>query len=120
MIHLTYKDKVYSVQELSEMSGIAEATIRDRLRRGYTAEEAVRITPMADSVKEFCNASYYLDWVGLSTAQLHEVYWKWCVGNGYSPLQIKGFTRQVMKMYPNLKTVPTKKEHGSCRIIRER
>ena len=120
MIRLTYRDSVHTVKELSEMSGIAEATIRDRLRRGYTAAEAVRAIPIADSVKEFCESSYYLDWIGMSTSYLHEIYWKWCIQNGYTPLQIKGFTRQVMKMYPNLKTVPTKKENGACRIIRER
>ena len=120
MIRLTYKDSVYTIQELSEMSGIEPATLRNRLRRGYTAEEAVRPIPVADSVKEFCEASHWYDWLGMSTSYLHEIYWKWCIQHGYNPLQIKGFTRQVMGMYPNLKTVPTKTDNGSCRIIRER
>lgn len=120
MIRLTYKDSVYTIQELSEMSGIEPATLRNRLRRGYTAEEAVRPIPIADSVKEFCEASYWHDWIGHSTAELYEVYWRWCRAYLYTPLNIKAFTRQIMGIYPNLKTVPTKKDTGSCRIIRER
>lgn len=120
MIRLKYRDSTYTINELSEISGIPVHTLRERLRRGYTPEEAVRPIPISDSVKEFCESSYWYDWIGMSTAYLHEIYWRWCIQHGYHPIHIKGFTRQLMKMYPNLKTVPTKTDSGSCRVIRER
>lgn len=120
MIRVTYKDSTHTIHELSEISGIEPATLRDRLRRGYPIEEALKPIPVVDSVKEFCDSSYYLDWIGISTKCLYEIYWKWCIQHGYTAIQIKGFTRQVMSLYPNLKTVPTKKGNSSYRVIRER
>lgn len=115
-----YKGQSYTVNQLSEISGIAPHTLRDRFRRGYTVEQAIKPQPVNDSVREFCEASYYKDWIGMSTSYLYKIYWKWCVSEGYTPLQLKGFTRQIMSMYPNLKTVPTRKKTECCRIIRER
>ena len=110
----------YTPAELSEMSGIKCHTIRDRLRRGYSVEEAIKIVSTQDSVKEFGEASYYPDWVGMSMNALHEIYWSWCISNGYTPLQKQGFSRQLLAMYPMLKTVPTKREDRCYRIIRLR
>ena len=115
-----YKEQSYTVNQLSEMSGIAPHTLRDRLRRGYSVEEAIKPKPTDDSIKQFCESSWYQDWIGMSTSYLYKIYWKWSVSNGYTPVHIKGFTRQIMSMYPNLKTVPTRKKHECFRIIRER
>lgn len=115
-----YNGQMYTVKQLSEISGVSEASIRDRLRRGYSVDQVVRHTPTNDSVEHFCESSWYEDWIGMSTSYLHKIYWKWCVSNGYTPIQIQGFTRQIMKKYPNLKVVPTKVEDKSLRIIRER
>lgn len=112
--------KWYTPNELSEMSGIAPHTIRDRLRRGYTVEEAVKIKATQESVKEFCDASWYEDWIGMSVSGLHEIYWKWCIENGYKPIQKQGFSRQIIGMYPQLKTVPTKLGDKCGRVIRLR
>lgn len=121
MIRLEYKGLTYTVNELSEISGIPSATIRDRLRRGYSINDALSPQPIVDSVKKFCEGSWYEDWIGESTSYLYEIYWKWCIRNGYTPIQSKGFTRQVMKLYPNLKSVPTKDKDGKySRIIRLR
>lgn len=120
MIRVTYNDSVYTIHELSEMSGIAPATLRDRLRRGHTVEEAIKVTPVTDSVREFCEASWWKDWIGTSTSSLYENYWQWCMSHGYSPIHIKGFTRQLMKIYPNLKVVPQLKDGMYYRMIRER
>lgn len=106
--------------ELSEISGVAAHTIRDRLRRGYSIEEAVKITPTHDSVKAFCDASYWEDWIGMGISDLYEIYWKWCIRNGYTTLQKQGFSRQLFSMYPMLKTVPTKRGNSYKRIIRLR
>ena len=115
-----YKGHAYTVNELSEISGIEPHTIRDRIRRGYSIEEAIKESPIHESVREFCESSSYYDWLGMSTLYLHKIYWKWSVSHGYTPIQIQGFTRQVMKLYPHLKTVPTLKHGIHSRIIRER
>ena len=120
MKQLEYKGEIYTINELSEMSGISGASLRDRLRRGFTVEEAVQIVATDESVKEFCDASWYKDWIGMSTTYLYEIYWRWSVSNGYKPISQCSFTRQLFKLYPNLKTVPTRKADSSGRIIRER
>lgn len=113
-----YENKLYTIKELSEISGIQRATLRDRLRRGYSVEQAVKAAPTHDSVQAFCDASWWEDWVGMSISYLHEIYWKWCIEQGYTPLQIQGFSRQMFSIYPHLKTVPTKKKDKCLRIIR--
>ena len=55
----------YTTKELEEMSGVKAHTIRDRLRRGYSVEEAIKVTATKDSVKEFCEASWWEDWLGM-------------------------------------------------------
>ena len=116
-----YNDSWYSIQELAEMSGVRDVTIRDRLRRGYTIEQAVKQVLTDDTVEMFNAASWWEDWIGISTSYLYKIYWNWCVSNGYTPISQISFTRQLMKMYPNLKVVATRKRDGSCvRVIRER
>lgn len=110
----------YTPNELSEMSGVKPHTIRDRLRRGYTVEEAIKVVATQDSVRAFCEASLWEDWVGMSINDLFEIYWRWCIQNGYTALQKQGFSRQVMSMHPMLKTVPTKRGDRCMRIIRLR
>ena len=112
--------KWYTPNELSEMSGIPPHTIRDRLRRGYTVEEAVKLSPTQSSVRAFCESSWYEDWIGMSINDLYEIYWKWCIQNRYTTIQKQGFSRQLMGMYPMLKTVPTKRGDKCYRIIRMR
>ena len=115
-----YRGHFRTIKELSELSGIAPPTLRDRLRRGYSVAEAVKIVPTNDSVAEFIQASYWKDWIGMSTAYLYEIYWKWCVSNQYTPTTKQGFSRHLFKLHPNLKTVSAKKDSGCYRVIRER
>lgn len=110
----------YTPNELSEMSGIKVHTIRDRLRRGFSVDEAIKVAAINDGVREFGDASYYHDWVGMPISDLYEIYWNWCIANGYNTLQLQGFSRQIMSMYPMLKTVPTKCGDKCQRIIRLR
>lgn len=121
MLKLILDDEVYSVNELSEQTGIAPHTIRARLRKGYTVEEALRDMPIQVSVSEFNHSSWWVDWIGMSTTYLYKIYWDWCVSHGYTPVSQTAFIRQILSMYPNLKTVPTRtKDNSCCRIIRER
>lgn len=120
MARYEFNGRWYTPNELAEMSGLKAHTIRDRLRRGYSVEEAVKVTPTQDGIKEFGEASYYQDWIGMPISDLHEIYWKWCVSNGYTPLQVQGFSRQLLGMYPMLKTVPTRRDNKCHRIIRLR
>lgn len=110
----------YTAKELEEISGVKAHTIRDRLRRGYSVEEAIKVTPTKDSVREFGEASYYLDWIGMPISDLYEIYWRWCISNGYTAVQKQGFSRHLMGMYPMLKTVPTMRDGKYYRIIRLR
>lgn len=114
------KGQWYTTSELSEMSGIREHTIRDRIRRGYSPDEAVKIVATNDSVREFGEASCYEDWIGVPMNNLYEIYWKWAMSNGYSPTSKQGFSRHLRQLYPMLKTVPTRREDGCYRIIRLR
>lgn len=114
-----YKGELLTVNELSYMSGIAPATIRDRIRRGYSVEQAVRMNPIDDGVVEFCKASLVNDWFGMAISDLHKIYWKWCVSHEYQPLGVQAFSRQIMTMYP-IKTVPTKRGNKCYRIIRRK
>lgn len=120
MAKYEYKGEWYTPNQLAEMSGVLPHTIRDRLRRGYPVEEAIKMTVTHESVKEFCEASYYHDWLGMSISDLHTIYWKWCVSSGYTPLQKQGFSRQLMGMYPMLKIVPTNRDGTYHRVIRMR
>lgn len=115
-----YNKQMLTIKELSEISGIQCATLRDRLRRGYSVEEAVKLSPLDDSVKEFTEASYWEDWIGMSITDLYMIYWKWCIAHGYNCLPIQGFSRQLFKVYPNLKTVPIKRGEKYYRVIRLR
>ena len=112
------KDAWYTPNELSEMSGVAPHTIRDRLRRGYSVEEAIKDIPTHTSVKEFVEASYWMDWIGMPINDLHKIYWKWCVSHEFTPITKQGFSRQLFAMNPQLKIVPTKRGNKCCRIIR--
>ena len=120
MARYELKGNWYTPDQLSEICGIPAHTIRDRLRRGYSVEESIRVVATLESIKEFSEASYYEDWIGMSTNDLHAIYWKWCIEHGYSPIGKQGFSRQLLSMYPMLKTVPTKKDNKCSRIIRMR
>lgn len=117
MLKYELKGTVYTIEELSDMSGIAAPTLRDRLRRGYSIEEAIKPIPTSDSVLEFCNDSWYQDWIGMSISKLYEIYWKWCMVHDYIPIHKQHFSRQIKTMFP-IKIVSTKRQDGCHRIIR--
>ena len=110
----------YTIKELSDRSGILPHTIRDRLRRGYSVKEAIKVVATQDSVARFGESSLYSDWIDMPMSDLFEIYWRWCISNGYTPLQKQGFSRQIMKIYPMLKIVPNNSNGRSKRIIRLR
>ena len=120
MHRYAYQGRMLTINELSEMSGIRHHTLRDRLRRGYTVEQAVRPSPLHESVTQFCDASHWKDWIGEPIHEVYEVYWKWCVNHQYQPVAKQGFSRQLKTIYPQLKTVPTKRFGGCDRVIRVR
>ena len=110
----------YTINELSELSGIQPATLRYRLRRGYPVEQAVKPVATNESVEQFAEASYYLDWIGMPINDLHKIYWRWSIEHGYSPLQKQGFSRHLLTLYPQLKTVPNRIDSKCQRVIRLR
>lgn len=120
MAKYEFKGGWYTPNQLSEMSGISAHTIRDRLRRGYEVEEAIKMLPIQESIKEFCEASYYPDWIGMAMSDLYEIFFKWCISNGHELVSKQTFTRHIMSMYPMLKIVPTKRGDKCYRIIRLR
>ena len=120
MMRYEFRGKLHTIKELSELSGIAPATLRDRLRRGYSVEQAVRPAIVNESVEHFCEASWWEDWIGMPISDLHTIYWKWCISNGYTALQTQPFSRNLMQMNPQLKTVPTYQLGKYSRVIRVR
>lgn len=100
--------KWYTINELSEMCGLLPHTLRDRLRRGYPIEEAVKPTPIPVSIREFCEASHWEDWIGLRTDEVYAIYWKWCLKNQVSPCSKYQFSKQIVQMHPMLHIVPMK------------
>jgi hypothetical protein len=92
------------------------------MRRGFPLEEAIKVIPVRESVKAFSEASWFRDWVGEPIDDVYETYCKWCISNGYDSIEVskQGFSRQLLSLYPNLKTVPTKCVDGYKRIVRER
>ena len=85
-----------------------------------SVEEAIKVVATQDSVKAFSDASYWEDWIGMPINDLFKIYCQWCVSCGYTPLPIQGFSRQLMGMYPMLKTVPIKSGDRCFRVIRMR
>lgn len=120
MNYYEYKGSPHTIKQLSELSGIAPATIRDRLRRGYPVEQAISPMPTNDSVVQFNEASTWTDWIGMSINDLYEVYWRWSIQHEYTPVTKQGFSRQLFNMNPWIKTVPTKRGNKSYRIIRHK
>lgn len=120
MYRYHYRDQWLTINELSEMSGVAAHTLRDRLRRGFTIEQAIRPSPIHESIDHFCEASCFNDWIGMSINDLYEIYWKWSVSHGYTTASKQGFSRQLKTIYPQLKTVPTQRGDSCQRIIRLR
>ena len=120
MNRYAYNGQMLTVNELAEMSGVRHHTLRDRLRRGYSVEQAIRPYPIADSVEQFCEASHWEDWVGMPINDLYEIYWRWCVSHELTPVAKQGFSRHLADKYPVLKTVPTKRGDKYYRVIRMR
>ena len=56
-----YEGQVYTINGLSELSGIQPATLRDRLRRGYSLEQAIRDAYGLVEQIRFDNAYYRHD-----------------------------------------------------------
>ncbi len=115
-----YRGRMMTINELSDMSGIRHHTLRDRLRRGYSVEQAVKPFPIHDSVEQFCEASHWKDWIGMSINELYEIYWKWCVAQEIPLTTKQGFSRHITDKYPTLKIVPTRRGDQFYRIIRMR
>ena len=112
--------KWYTTTELSELSGIAPHTLRDRLRRGYSIEQAIRPALTDISVEQFSEASWWEDWIGMPINDLHTIYWKWCISHGYTPLPKQSFSRHLMHLYPQLKSIPNRVNGVTQRVIRLR
>lgn len=120
MNRYVYRDQMLTVNELSEMSGIKPHSLRDRLRRGYSVEQAVKPTLVHDSVEQFCEASHWKDWVNKSTSEVYSIYWKWSVNNSFRPVTIQCFSKHILSMYPQLKVVPIRLYDKCYRMIRLR
>lgn len=101
MKNYVYKGKYYNIHELSELSGVKYSTLCERLKNGYSVEEAVALdTRIPDSILEFDSASDYKDWDGMINEELYGDYRQWCSNNDFfqnrtstSPNVSSGFIR---------------------------
>lgn len=104
-----YRGQMYNARELSDLCGVNYKTLVDRLRRGYSVEEAVADQPrVPDSVIEFELASHPPDWDGMVNEELYRIYHEWCVNNDYVPENSIHFTRSIKRLLPNIRIVPTR------------
>lgn len=111
MKNFLYKDELYSGKELAAKCGIKYTTFMERIKRGYTVEEAVQTDyKIPDSIKAFDDASNYFDWNGMTNAELYDIYRKWCMKEDHKyPVESDvHFGRSIRLLHPNIRIVPTR------------
>lgn len=123
MKKIFYDGQWFNLSELAEYSGIKYTTLCNRLRRGYTVEDAVHSDArVPDSVKEFMLASHPPDWDGMNNEELYKIYFNWCMKNGFTKESKIYFLRSLRQLLPSMRIVTTRvKEYGEVhyrRIIR--
>lgn len=109
MRNYVYKGKYYNVRELSELSGVKYSTLCERLKNGYSVEEAIALdTRIPDSILEFDSASDYKDWDGMINEELYGDYRQWCSNNDFFPESHIHFTKCIKRIHPNIRVVPSR------------
>ena len=100
-----YKGVEYTINELSEMSGIQPATLRQRLRSGYDLTNALKEKPIHTSVELFSEASWWMDWDGKTIEELYRIYSNWCDKHCYRTVPKQTFGKELQLLFP-IYTVP--------------
>lgn len=123
MKYYEHNGKMYTLSELSKLSGINYTTLAERLNRGYSIDEAITYTPkVANSVQSFVDASTPFDWDGLPNEELYKLYRNWCLRNDFQPESQVHFSRCLRRLVANLRIVPSRvKSYGTVmykRLIR--
>lgn len=111
MKNLVYKNQVYNAKELSDLTGIKYGTLCDRLRRGYTVEEAIADQQrIPESIIEFVQASHPPDWEGHVNEEIYFQYMRWCENHEpkFEYESIVHFMRSLKKAVPTLRVVPSR------------
>lgn len=123
MKYYEYKGKMYTLSELSKLSGVKYTTLVERLNRGYTVEQAISDhSKISDSVQSFVDASTPSDWDGLPNEELYKLYRNWCLRNDFQSESQVHFSRCLRRLVANLRIVPSRvKSYGNVmykRLIR--
>lgn len=123
MKYYQYKGETYNIRELSDLSGVNYTTICERLKRGYTVEEALSDGyKIPESVEEFFHASHPPDWDRMTTDHLFDIYATWCRRHDYEVESKVHFVRSIKRCVPLLKVIPSRVRTSDgvkyCRIIR--
>ena len=123
MKYYEYKGKMYTLSELSKLSGVKYTTLAERLNRGYTVQQAISDhAKISDSVQGFVDASTPSDWDGLPNEELYKLYRNWCLRNDFQPESQVHFSRCLRRLVANLRIVPSRvKSYGNVmykRLIR--
>ena len=94
---INFNGHAYNVRQLADQAGLPYNTIWNRLKNGYTPEEAMRQPLIANSVLEFIEADDPSSWDGETTFDVWERYERWCYKEdvGYLPLTFQTFVRQI-------------------------
>lgn len=109
MKQVLYNNQLFNLKELSEFTGIKYTTLSERLKRGYSVEEAItEKSRIPESIEQFVQASYPKDWDGMTNEELYKIYFNWCVRNEHYAESNVHFTRCLKRIVPNLRTVPTR------------
>lgn len=93
-----YNGQLYSGKELAELSGVKYTTLMERIKRGYSVEEAIADgTRVPESILVFCDEYDPADWNGLENGQLYMTYRAWCIENNYIPETQVHFSRSLKR-----------------------
>lgn len=119
MIKYEYEGNYYTIKQLSEMCSVEEATLRYRIKAGYTVKQAMSDIPIKNSIKRFVDGSDWHDWLDQTTTTVYNSYFDWCKKNKMVAETKILFMKQLFLLIPWLKSVPMKDKNGcGARYIR--
>lgn len=117
--HVEYKGELLTIEQLHNISGLSKEVIRSRLRKGYSAEEAIADSVVKKSIKTFINENDWHDWVNKPTNYVYQQYCAWCKEKDYPSESKTHFMRQLLGIIPWLVSTPNKTRDGkSIRVLR--
>lgn len=109
MKKLLYKGNLYTGKELADFTGVKYTTLMERLRRGYTVEEAVADeSRIPASVQAFVDEYDVMSLNGQTCKEVFNTYRCFCVIHHLIPETQVHFGKSIKRLLPNFRMVPTR------------